>query len=207
MTQGLMARKLGMSQKFLENGDHIPVTLLQVEDHIVLGKTDDKVKLGTEVVKEKRMKKPQLGFLKKNNLPLVRTHREFQADNTEGLEIGQVITIDALKDFKYVDVVGKTKGRGFTGGIKRHNFGMKRATHGVSKAHRSLGSTGQCQDPGRVFKGKKMAGHYGDERCTIQNLEVIEINPEDKVIAIKGAIPGAKNGLVMIKKSIKKGGK
>ncbi len=207
MINGFIAKKVGMSQKFLENGDHIPVTLLEVEDHFVVGKSSGRIKLGTDLTKEMRLNKPQRNFLKKYSLPMVRKVKEFDCSDVDSYEVGQAVTVNALSDFDYVDVTAHTKGRGFTGVIKRWNFGGLCASHGVSVSHRSHGSTGNRQDPGRVFKGKKMAGHYGDAQRTIQNLKVIEVIPESKLILVKGAVPGPKGGHVIIKKAVKKGGR
>ncbi|USO02412.1 MAG: 50S ribosomal protein L3 [Alphaproteobacteria bacterium] len=201
MLKGLMAKKLGMSQKFDENGRHIPVTLLKIDDHFVLEKKDNKLVLGVGETKETRVNKPQIGFLKKNKLPIVQTMKEFFCDDVSQYEIGQKIQADAFKDVAVIDVRAKTKGRGFSGVMKRHNFHGMRASHGVSISHRAHGSTGQCQDPGKVFKGKKMAGHYGDAYRTIRNLKIIEIDTENNVIVVGGAVPGPRNGSVMIKRA------
>jgi len=201
MLKGLMAKKLGMSQKFDENGRHIPVTLLKVDDHFVIGKKKHKLVLGIGQTKESRINKPQVEFLKKHNLPMVRVMKEFFCDDVSKYEIGQKIQADAFKDIGLIDVRAKTKGRGFTGVMKRHNFHGLRASHGVSLSHRSHGSTGQNQDPGRVFKGKKMAGHYGDAYRTIKNLRIVEVDTENNIIVVDGAVPGPKNGFVTIKKS------
>ena len=207
MIKGFMAKKVGMSQKFLENGDHVPVTLLEVEDHVVINKGIGRVRLGTDVTKEMRINKPQRNYLKKYSLPMVRKVKEFACDDVEAYEIGQTVTVDALSAFEYVDVTAYTKGRGFTGVMKRWNFAGLCASHGVSVSHRSHGSTGNRQDPGRVFKGKKMAGHYGAAQRTVQNLKVVEIIPDSKLILVRGAVPGPKGGLVLIKKAVKKGGR
>lgn len=201
MFQGLMAKKLGMSQKFDKNGRHIPVTLLKIDDHYVIGKKDKKLVLGTIESTEKHINKPQAEFLKKNSLPLVRVIKEFFCDDVEKYEMGQKIQADAFKDITMVDVRAKTKGRGFAGVIKRHNFHGLRASHGVSVSHRSHGSTGHRQDPGRVFKGKKMAGHYGDAYRTIKNIRVVDVDVENNIIFVGGAVPGPKNGFVMITKA------
>jgi len=206
MIKGFIAQKLGMSQKFLDNGDHVPVTVLLVDDHFVVEKKTDKLALGTVVVKETRINKPQRDSLKKKNLPALRHVREIACDNPDEFEVGQTLTSDAFAHLDYIDVTAYTKGRGFSGVVKRHNFSTLRATHGVSAVHRSHGSTGQRQDPGRVFKNKKMAGHYGVEKCTVQNLKIVEIIPEKKLVLVKGAIPGPKGGLILVKKAVKKGG-
>jgi len=207
MIKGLMAKKVGMSQKFLENGDHVPVTLLEVEDHVVIKQEVGRVRLGTDVTKENRINKPQRNYLKKYSLPMVRKVKEFACDAADVYETGQVLTVDMLSDFGYVDVTAYTKGRGFAGVIKRWNFSGLCASHGVSVSHRSHGSTGNRQDPGRVFKGKKMAGHYGSAQRTVQNLKIIEIISDSKLILVRGAVPGPKGGLVLIKKAVKKGGR
>jgi len=206
MSNGLMAVKLGMSQKFDENGKHIPVTLLKINDNVILGKKENKVVLGTGAAKEKNVNKAQKVFHQKNNLPFVKHVKEFKSDN-EGLELGQALNAEFFTDIKFVDVTSQTKGRGFAGAIKRHNFRRNRVSHGCSLGERKLGSTGQCQDPGKVFKGKKMHGHYGDAQRTIQNLVVVDIDRENNILFVKGAVPGAKGGLVIVKKAIKKGGK
>lgn len=198
MFQGLMAKKLGMSQKFDENGRHIPVTLLKIDDHVVIEKKEKKLVLGTIESKESRLNKPQVGYLKKNNIPMVRVIKEFFCDDVEKYEVGQIIKADAFINGEIVDVRAKTKGRGFTGVIKRHNFHGLRATHGVSVSHRSHGSTGNRQDPGRVFKGKKMAGHYGDAYRTIKNIRIIDVDVENGILFLGGAVPGPKSGLVEV---------
>lgn len=205
MLQGLMAIKIGMSQKFDENGRHIPVTMLKIDDNVILDKKEKKLLLGFKVVKEKSLNKPQSAFYKKNNLPFVKFTKEMACDNSDDFEIGKALDAQLFKDIKFVDVTSKTKGRGFSGVIKRHNFRSNRASHGISLSERAHGSTGGCQDPGRVWKNKKMAGHYGNAVRTIQNLKVIDVDSENKILFIGGAVPGPKGGLVLVKMAVKKG--
>ena len=202
MFQGLMAKKLGMSQKFDENGRHIPVTLLKIDDHVVIEKKEKKLVLGTIESKEKHINKPQIGYLQKHNAPMVRIIKEFSCDAVEKYEVGQTIKADAFSNGEIIDVRAKTKGRGFSGVIKRHNFHGLRASHGVSVSHRSHGSTGNRQDPGRVFKGKKMAGHYGDAYRTIKNIRIVDVDVESGILFVAGAVPGPRDGLVLVQRAV-----
>ncbi|MCK5360494.1 MAG: 50S ribosomal protein L3 [Gammaproteobacteria bacterium] len=210
MRTGLIARKEGMSRIFDENGRHIPVTVLKVDEcQVVAVKGEEKdgyvaVQLGAGKAKVKRTSKQNRGHFAKAKVEPKKKLAEFRVSNENILEIGVELGANHFIAGQYVDVTGTSIGKGFAGAMKRHNFSGLRATHGVSVSHRSHGSTGQCQDPGRVFKGKKMAGHMGAERVTTQNLEIVAIDEEDNLILVKGAVPGAKQGWVLIKDAVKK---
>ena len=204
MRTGLIAKKLGMSRVFDENGKNIPVTLLKVDNcQVVSVLSKEKngytaVQLGAGEKKVSRTAKPQRGhFAKAKVEPKVKL-AEFHVDEDKVLEVGAEIVPSHFVEGQFVDVSGVTIGKGFQGGMKRWNFGGLRATHGVSISHRSIGSTGQCQDPGRVFKGKKMAGHMGDAKCTVLNLRVVSVDDENGLIAVEGAVPGSKNGWLTV---------
>ena len=210
MRAGLIAKKVGMSRVFAEGGKHIPVTLLHVDNcQVVSHKTAEKdgynaVQLGAGTAKVKRTTQPMRGHFAKAKVEPKSKLAEFRVSDDAFLEVGAELTVEHFVSGQIVDVTGTSKGKGFAGAMKRHNFGGLRATHGVSISHRSHGSTGQCQDPGRVFKGKKMAGHMGSERKTILNLEVVGTDLDEGLILVKGAIPGAKNGWVLINDAVKK---
>ncbi|HEC01549.1 MAG TPA: 50S ribosomal protein L3 [Sphingomonadales bacterium] len=210
MRAGLIAKKVGMSRVFAEGGKHIPVTLLHVDNcQVVSHKTAEKdgynaVQLGAGTAKGKRTTRPMRGHFAKAKVEPKSKLAEFRVSDDAFLEVGAELTVEHFVSGQIVDVTGTSKGKGFAGAMKRHNFGGLRATHGVSISHRSHGSTGQCQDPGRVFKGKKMAGHMGSERKTILNLEVVGTDLDEGLILVKGAIPGAKNGWVLINDAVKK---
>lgn len=207
--KGLIAKKLGMTQIFKDN-KAIPVTVLKAGPCYVIGKrTPEKdgyaaVILGFEETKESRMPKPLLGIFKKVGLKPLRHIKEFRVNPEEldKYEIGQVVSVDIFSPGEKVDVTGRTKGRGFQGGVKRHGFRGFPDSHG-SRYHRAGGSIGSTTFPGRVFKGKTMPGHMGDEQVTIQNLEVVEVYPEKHLILVKGAVPGSANSLVIIKDAVK----
>lgn len=207
MNLTLVGKKLGMTRLFEDNGMSHPVTVLSLYDLTVLGfRTVEKngynaVVLGYDEVNEKKIKKPQLDFLKKSNLPLVKNQYEVRLDDTSVFSVGQKISLDQFSELGKVNVVGTSIGKGFAGAMKRHNFGGLRASHGVSISHRSHGSTGACQDPGKVFKGKKMAGHLGSERVTLKNLKVIRYDSEQKLLFLAGGVPGSKNSQVKITKA------
>jgi large subunit ribosomal protein L3 len=209
MRSGIIARKLGMTRVFNDAGDHVPVTVLKLDDvQVVAVRNAEKdgytaLQLGAGVAKAKNVSKPMRGhFAKANVLPKSKL-AEFRVSEDAVLEVGASLAASHFVAGQKVDVVGTTQGKGFAGAMKRHNFGGLRASHGVSVSHRSHGSTGQCQDPGKVFKGKKMAGHMGAVRNTTQNIEVVSVDDEDGVILLCGAVPGPKNGWVLISDAIK----
>lgn len=209
MRAGLIGRKLGMSQMFTESGERIPVTVLEMGPCPIVGtRSEEKdgynaVQLGFEEMKPQRVKKPQKGFFASVNVTPRRVIREFRVDNSEGYEVGTELTVDLFKVDGVVDVVGRSVGKGFAGVMKRWGFKGGRASHGAHKNHRSPGSIGQCQTPGRVFKNKKMAGHMGDRRVTIQNLRVAAVDQEKNLLVIKGAVPGPEGGLVLVHDAVK----
>ncbi len=208
MRVGLIAEKLGMSRFFDSLGVNQPATLLRVDRCKIIDiRTEDRdgyKALRISFGESKKNNKVSKGLLKKNNLNGFKQSREFRVDNIDGFKIGDELNVNNFKEGQYVDVSSRSIGKGFAGGMKRHNFSGNRATHGVSISHRSHGSTGQCQDPGKVFKGKKMAGHLGDCKVTVQNLRVLKIDKEKNLILIKGAVPGHKGSLISIVDSIKK---
>ncbi len=206
MITALLGKKIGMSQIFKEDSV-IPVTLIEAGPCYILeikevnGKK--KVTLGFLEVKEKKVKKPQLGFFKKIGVKPLKYIKEFDVDSVEGLKIGQKVGVEIFKDIKYVDVTGRSKGRGFSGGMKRWGWSGGPDSHG-STSHRRIGSAGATTDPGRVWPGHHMPGRYGFEKVTVQNLEVVRIEPEDNLLFVKGAVPGARNTLLIIRKAKKK---
>jgi len=209
MRSGIIARKLGMTRVFNDAGHHVPVTVLKLDDvQVVAVRNAEKdgytaLQLGAGVAKAKNVSKPMRGhFAKANVLPKSKL-AEFRVSDDAVLDVGASLAASHFVAGQKVDVVGTTQGKGFAGAMKRHNFGGLRASHGVSVSHRSHGSTGQCQDPGKVFKGKKMAGHMGAVRNTTQNIEVVSVDDEDGVILLHGAVPGPKNGWVLISDAIK----
>ncbi|MEM8697588.1 MAG: 50S ribosomal protein L3 [Pseudomonadota bacterium] len=210
MRSGVIAKKLGMTRLFMEDGRQIPVTVLQMENvQVVAQRTDEKdgysaVQLGAGEAKAKNTSQPMRGHFAKVNVAPKRKLVEFRVAPENLIGVGEELTADHYFEGQFVDVSGTSIGKGFAGGMKRHNFGGLRASHGVSISHRSHGSTGQCQDPGKVFKGKKMAGHLGDVRVTTQNLQVMKTDAERGIIMIKGAVPGSKGGWVTIKDAVKK---
>ncbi len=210
MRTGLIGQKIGMTRVFEEDGRNISVTVLKVDGCQVVGhRTKERdgytaLCLGVGAAKAKKVNKAQKGQFKKAKVTPKKKVAEFRVSEDALVEVGAQIQTSHFVEGQYVDVVGQSIGKGFAGAMKRHNFSGLRATHGVSVSHRSLGSTGQCQDPGKVFKGKKMAGHMGDERVTTQNLEVIRTMPEEGLILIKGAVPGARGGWVLIRDALKK---
>lgn len=210
MRTGLIARKEGMSRIFDEDGRHIPVTVLKVDEcQVIAVRNEEKdgyvaVQLGAGKAKVKRTSKQNRGHFAKAKVEPKKKLAEFRVSNENILEVGAELGANHFVAGQYVDVTGTSIGKGFAGAMKRHNFGGLRATHGVSVSHRSHGSTGQCQDPGRVFKGKKMAGHMGAERVTTQNLEIVGVDLEDNLILVKGSVPGAKQGWVLISDAVKK---
>ncbi len=210
MRSGVIAKKLGMTRLFMEDGRQIPVTVLHMENvQVVAQRTGERdgysaVQLGAGEAKAKRVTQAMRGHFAAANVAPKRKIAEFRVSPENLIEVGEEITADHYFAGQYVDVAGTSIGKGFAGAMKRHNFGGLRASHGVSVSHRSHGSTGQCQDPGKVFKGKKMAGHMGSVRVTTQNLEVVRTDAEKGLIMVKGAVPGSKGGWVMIKDAAKK---
>jgi large subunit ribosomal protein L3 len=210
MRTGLIAQKLGMTRIFTEEGSHVPVTVLKVDNcHVVAVRTAEKdgytaVQLGVGKAKVKNVTQPMRGHYAKAKLEPKRKLVEFRVPKDGLIEVGAELSVEHFLVGQFVDVTGTTKGRGFSGVMRRHNFGGLRASHGVSISHRSHGSTGQRQDPGKVFKNKKMAGHYGDARVTTQNLRVVATDGERGLIMIEGAVPGAEGGYVLIKDAAKR---
>jgi len=209
MTKGLIGKKLGMTQLFSDEGVSVPVTVIEVAPSVVIqkktAKTDgyDALQLGYGRIKQRNVTKALQGHFKQADKGLFRVLREFNMD-PDGCEAGQELNAEMFAPGDYVDVVGTTKGKGFAGVIKRHGFRGGRATHG-SMFHRAPGSIGASADPSRVFKGTKLPGHMGSARKTVQNLLVWAVRPEMNVILVRGAVPGCKNGYVLIKQAIKKG--
>ncbi len=210
MRTGLIAEKLGMSRLLTEKGEHIPITLLKVDNcQVVSTKTAEKdgyvaVQVGVGTAKVKRLSKALRGHFAKAKVEPKKKVVEFRVSPDALLNVGDALSVEHFLNGQYVDVTGTSIGKGFAGVMKRHNFGGLRASHGVSVSHRSHGSTGQRQDPGKVFKGKKMAGHMGDERVTVQNLKVVLTDPERGLIGILGAVPGNPGGFVLIRDAVKK---
>ena len=209
MRLGLIAKKIGMSRFYDSVGVNHPVTIVKVDNCKVIDfKTPEKngysaIRISYGTTKKKSIK-PEVGFLKKINISAFEKSREFRVDNSANFKLGDNIGVDNFIEGQFVDVSSNSIGKGFAGGMKRHNFAGNRATHGVSISHRSHGSTGQCQDPGKVFKGKKMAGRLGNVRVTTQNLKILKIDLDNNLILIKGAIPGHKGSIVKIVDSKKK---
>ena len=208
MRIGILAEKLGMSRYYDENSSNQAVTLLKVSNCKVIS-IQSKDKNGYDSVtlshgKSKKLNKPFKSFLKKNNLNSFLRSKEFRVDSTESYRVGDVINVTNFVAGQYVDVSSNSIGKGFAGGMKRHNFAGNRATHGVSISHRSHGSTGQCQDPGKVFKGKKMAGRLGNKKITTHNLLILKVDKENSLLVVKGAVPGHKGCMVRVIDAIKK---
>ena len=208
MKKGIIGRKIGMTQIFDEIGNVIPVTVIEAGPCVVAQKKTvendgyDAVQLGFMEVKEKHMTKAEKGHFEKAGVACKKHLKEFRLDDCSALNVGDVIAADTFAAGDKVDITGMTKGRGYTGAIKRWNLHKLQATHGVGPIHRQSGSMGVI-DPARIFKNKKMAGQYGNEQVTILNLKVVKIDAEKNIIAVKGAIPGAKNGIVFIRDSVK----
>jgi len=209
MSIGLIGTKIGMTRKFMESGQSVPVTVIKVEKGRVLDViTKEKrgynaIKVGFFKLKNSKLTKQMKGYFAKKNTEPKKILKEFRVDKNEEYKEGNELGIEIFKDKKFLDVRSKTIGKGFAGVMKRWNFGGLRASHGVSVSHRSHGSTGQRQDPGKVFKGKKMAGHMGDRLRTMLNLEVVKSDLENDLIYLKGSIPGSKNSTVFLRESIK----
>jgi large subunit ribosomal protein L3 len=210
LRSGVIAKKLGMTRLFMEDGRQVPVTVLQLDGlQVVANRTPEKdgytaVQLGAGTAKAKRVSQAMRGHFAAAKVEPKRKIAEFRVDPENLIPVGEEITADHYFAGQYVDVTGVSVGKGFAGVMKRHNFGGLRASHGVSISHRSHGSTGQCQDPGKVFKGKKMAGHMGAARVTTQNLQVVRTDADRGLIMVKGAVPGNKGGWVTLKDAVKK---
>lgn len=209
MRTGVIVKKVGMTRLFQEDGRHVPVTVLALEGcQVVAQRTKDRdgytaVQLGAGTAKVKNVSKPERGHFAKAQVEPKRKLVEFRVADDALVDVGAVISADHFLPGQYVDVVGSTQGKGFAGVMKRWNFGGLRATHGVSVSHRSHGSTGQRQDPGKVFKNKKMAGHMGDARITQQNLEIVQTDATRGLLFVKGSVPGAKGGWLLVKDAAK----
>jgi large subunit ribosomal protein L3 len=205
MISGLLGKKIGMTQFFDKEGNVVPVTALEVGPCYVLGlkESPKKVVIGFDEIRESRCSKPRLGFFKKAKAPALRTIREFRSTDNATYQVGQEIKADFFRPGDYVIVIGTSIGKGFQGGMKRHNWHGGDAAHG-SMHHRRIGSAGANTFPGRVIRGKTMPGHMGDARVTVQNLRVMHVDVENNMILVHGAVPGGKNGLVSIERSFKK---
>tara|TARA_B100000886_G_scaffold217292_1_gene150771 strand:+ start:1024 stop:1734 length:711 start_codon:yes stop_codon:yes gene_type:complete len=205
----LIGKKIGMTREFYKSGQLVPVTVLKMEKARVIQIIDQKmrgysaVQLGYGKIKNSKLTKAMKGYFAKKNTEAKKKLKEFKVLDVSKYKEGNEFGLEIFKDVKFVDTRSKTIGKGFAGAMKRHNFGGLRATHGVSISHRSHGSTGQRQDPGKVFKGKKMAGHMGDKLRTMQNIEIIKTDIENELLYLKGSIPGSKNSEVLVKKSVK----
>jgi large subunit ribosomal protein L3 len=209
MSLGLVGRKVGMTRVFSDDGVSTPVTVIEVEPNRISqiktvetdGYTAIQVISGSR--RASRVTKPMAGHFRKAGVEAGSGAWEFRVESVDDFEIGSEIKVDLFEQGQIVDVSGISKGKGFQGGVKRHNFSMQDATHGNSISHRSNGSIGQNQTPGRVFKGKKMSGHMGAEKCTTQNLEVVRVDSERNLVLVKGAVPGSKSGVVIIRPAVK----
>ena len=205
----LIGKKIGMTREFYKTGQLVPVTVLKMEKARVIQTINQEkrgysaVQLGYGKIKNSKLTKAMKGYFAKKNTEAKKKLKEFKVQDISKYKEGNEFGLEIFKDVKYVDTRSKTIGKGFAGAMKRHNFGGLRATHGVSISHRSHGSTGQRQDPGKVFKGKKMAGHMGDKLRTMQNIEIIKADIENELLYLKGSIPGSKNSEVLVKKSVK----
>ena len=209
MTLGLIGTKIGMTREFMETGQSVPVTVIKVEKGRVLDVISKEkrgynaIKVGFFKLKNSKISKQMKGYFAKKNTEPKKILKEFRIENTDQFKEGNELGLEIFKDKKFLDVRSRTIGKGFAGVMKRWNFGGLRASHGVSVSHRSHGSTGQRQDPGKVFKGKKMAGHMGDKLRTMLNLEIIKSDIENNLIYLKGSIPGSKNSTVFLRGSVK----
>ena len=210
MRSGVIAQKVGMTRVYNDAGEHVPVTVLKLENcQVVAHRTEEKngytaLQLGAGLAKVKNTSRAARGQFAVAKVEPKRKVAEFRVSQDNLIDVGAEITADHFVDGQFVDVTGTSIGKGFAGAMKRHNFGGLRASHGVSISHRSHGSTGQCQDPGKVFKGKKMAGHMGAEQVTTQNLKIVRTDVERGLIMIQGAVPGSKGGWVLIRDAVKK---
>jgi len=209
MQKAIIGRKAGMTQIFDENGKVIPVTVIEAGPCVVLQmKTEEKdgyssIQLGFQDVKEQRVSKPELGHTKKAGATPKRHLKEFRIDDTSTYNVGDELKADVFAEGDKIDITGISKGKGFAGPVKRHGVGRKRMSHGGGPVHRHLGSMGAGAWPSKIFKGRKMAGQMGNEQVTIQNLEVVKVDPELNMIAVRGAVPGPKKGIVYIKNTVK----
>ena len=205
----LIGKKIGMTREFYKSGQLVPVTVLKMEKARVIHVIEEEkrgykaVQLGYGKIKSSKLTKAMKGYFAKKNTEAKKKLKEYKVSDLENYKEGNEFGLEIFKDVKFVDTKSKTIGKGFAGAMKRHNFGGLRATHGVSISHRSHGSTGQRQDPGKVFKGKKMAGHMGDKLRTMQNIEIIKADLENELLYLKGSIPGSKNSEVIVKSSVK----
>ncbi len=210
MRSGLIAKKMGMTRVFTTDGEHIPVTVLQLHNcQVVAHRTAEKngytaLQLGAGQAKVKSLSKAERGHFAAFKVEPKQELVEFRVSPENMIDIGAEITADHFREGQYIDVTGTSIGKGFAGAMKRHGFGGLRASHGVSISHRSHGSTGQCQDPGKVFKGKKMAGQMGATRVTTQNLRVVKTDVDRGLLLVRGAVPGSKGGWVQVRDSVKK---
>ena len=206
---GLIGKKIGMTREFYKSGQSVPVTVLKVEKGRIVQIIDKEkrgysaIQLGFGRIKNSKLSKAMKGYFAKKNTEARKILKEFRVKDIDQYKEGNEFGIEIFKDIKFLDVKSKTIGKGFAGAMKRHNFGGLRASHGVSISHRAHGSTGQNQDPGKVFKGKKMAGHMGDKMRSMQNLEIIKTDIDNELIYLKGSIPGSKNSEVLLKKAVK----
>ena len=206
---GLIGKKIGMTREFYKSGQSVPVTVLKVEKGRIVQIIDKEkrgysaIQLGFGRIKNSKLSKAMKGYFAKKNTEARKILKEFRVKDIDKYKEGNESGIEIFKDIKFLDVKSKTIGKGFAGAMKRHNFGGLRASHGVSISHRAHGSTGQNQDPGKVFKGKKMAGHMGDKMRSMQNLEIIKTDIDNELIYLKGSIPGSKNSEVLLKKAVK----
>ena len=205
----LIGKKIGMTREFFKSGQSVPVTVVKMQKgRVIQIISEDKngynaVQIGFGKIKNSKLTKSMKGFFAKKNTEPKKKLKEFRVKNLESFKEGNEIGLEIFKDIKFVDIKSKTIGKGFAGAMKRHNFSGLRASHGVSISHRAHGSTGQNQDPGKVFKNKKMAGHMGDKLRTIQNIEIIKSDLENNLLYLKGSIPGSKNTEVQVKKAAK----
>jgi len=205
----LLGKKIGMSREFYKTGQSVPVTVLKIDKGRVIQIIDQEkrgykaVQIGFGKIKNSKLTKSMKGFFAKKNTEPKKVLKEFRVNDLEKFKEGNELGIEIFKDINFVDIKSRTIGKGFAGSMKRHNFSGLRASHGVSVSHRSHGSTGQRQDPGKVFKGKKMAGHMGNKIRTIQNIEIVRRDEQNNLIYLKGSIPGSKNTEVLIKKAVK----
>ena len=206
---GLIGKKIGMTREFYKTGQSVPVTVIKFDKGRVINLMSKEkngynaVQIGFGKIKNSKLSKQMKGYFSKKNTEPKKILKEFRVKSLENFKEGNEIGIEIFKNTKFVDIKSKTIGKGFAGVMKRHNFGGLRASHGVSVSHRAHGSTGQNQDPGKVFKNKKMAGHMGDKIRTMQNIEIIKSDGENNLLYLKGSIPGSKNTQVIVKESVK----
>ena len=206
---GLIGKKIGMTREFFKSGQSVPVTVLKLEKGRIIEVIEgskrgyNAVQIGFGRIKTSKISKPMKGYFSKKNTEPRKKLKEFKVSTIDNYKPGNEFGLEIFKDVKFVDIKSRTIGKGFAGAMKRHNFSGLRATHGVSVSHRSHGSTGQRQDPGKVFKGKKMAGHMGDKIRTMQNLEIIKSDIDNDLLYVKGSIPGSKNTEILVKKAVK----